>query len=253
MTGSNMTRIEDRAGGVRVITLDRPQKLNAFNLELTLDLLEALRDAQADTGVGAVVLAAAGRAFSAGADLSELKGSSWPSGPAGNASYRGDLLLELHAAFSRMDKTVVGAVIGLALGGGCGIALACDLLIASEDATFGYPEVKLGGMPAIVIANLVRQVGLKAGYELMALGHSITAQRAHELGLVNRVVPAEQLLTAAVEMASAIAACDPVSMSAAKRLFYRTADLPLIPALQAARDANVIMRSHEMRWGQAST
>jgi enoyl-CoA hydratase/carnithine racemase len=230
--------IENR-GAVRLLTLNRPGKRNALDTALTRALLEALRATDEDDEVRAVVLTGAGPAFCAGADLSELKGLADPKA----AQARSQLTMSLHLIFSKLVKPVVTAVNGPAMGGGAGLALAGDLALMAESAKLGYPETKHGIVAAIVMANLVRQVGRKAAFELVSLAEPVGAARALELGMVNRVVPDKDLLPAALELAGRLAAVHPPAMALTKRLFHEVADLPLEAALERARDANKRMRS----------
>ncbi len=231
--------IEDRAA-IRLLTMNRPEKLNALNHALSQALYDALVAAERDTAIAAVVLTGAGRAFCAGADISEFSALT-PEDPAAVAA-RADLTVSLHLAFSRMSKPVLAAVRGYAMGGGCGLALACDLVVAGTSAKFGYPEIKRGIVGAVVMPNLVRQIGRKAAFELLALGEPVGVDRALALGLVNRAVPDDRLLEEALAIANALAAMSRDAMAATKRLFHRVADLALEPALQAGRDTNMMMR-----------
>src|SRR5919205_1960597 len=187
---------EDR-GAVRILALTRPEKRNALDTALSRGLLEALRAADEDDDVRCVVLTGAGPGFCAGADLSEFKGLRDPKA----AETRAELTMQLHLAFSKMMKPVVTAINGAAMGGGAGLAIAGDLAVMSESAKLGYPETKHGIVAAIVMANLVRQAGRKAAFELVALGEPISAERALELGLVNRVVPLAKLMPEALALA----------------------------------------------------
>jgi enoyl-CoA hydratase/carnithine racemase len=232
-------------GAVRVITLNRPEKLNALNTALTQGILDALRGADADREVRAVVLTGTGRGFCAGADVGEFKNLTADNPQA--IAARGDLTMNLHAVIPRMTTPVIGAINGFAMGGGCGLALATDMAVAAESARFGYPEVRRGAVPAIVMANLVRLAGRKAAFELVAIGETLTADQAKALGLVNRVVPDTALMDTALGLATQIAGVNRDAMAATKRLFYRCVDLPLGPALEVARDANVIMRGYAIR------
>jgi enoyl-CoA hydratase/carnithine racemase len=236
--------IEDRAvtgGAVRVLTMNRPDKLNALNHALSQGLFDALAAAERDDAVGAIVLTGAGRAFCAGADISEFA-SLVPEDPK-TVALRADLTMNLHLAFSKLSKPVIAAVRGYAMGGGCGLALACDLVIAGESAKMGYPEVKRGIVGAVVMPNLVRQIGRKAAFELLALGEPIGAERALALGMVNRVVADDTLLDAALDVATTIAGMSRDAMAATKKLFHRVAELPLDQGLQIGRDTNMMMRS----------
>jgi enoyl-CoA hydratase/carnithine racemase len=235
--------IEDKPAGdgvVRILMMNRPDKLNALNHALSLGLHDALWAAEADDTVAAVILTGAGRAFCAGADIAEFS-SLVPEAPKA-VTKRADLTVNLHMAFSKLSKPVLAAVRGYAMGGGCGLALACDLVVASETAKFGYPEVKRGIVGAVVTPNLIRQIGRKAAFELLALGEPIGADRALALGMINRVVPDDQLADATLAIATTIAGMSRDAMAATKRLFHRVADLPLEQGLQAGRDTNVMMR-----------
>jgi enoyl-CoA hydratase/carnithine racemase len=232
-----LLRIENR-GPIRILTLNRPDKRNALNLELTQALLDALRAADADERVRCVVLTGAGPGFCAGADLAEFKASK----DAEAIDARAELTMQLHLAFSKLTKPVVTAINGPAMGGGAGLAIAGDLAVIAENAKIGYPETKHGIAAAIVMANLVRQVGRKAAFELAALGEPIGAHRALELGMVNRVVPATRLMEDALYMAEKLAALSPAAVAETKRLFHEVADLPLATALERGRDVNKRMR-----------
>lgn len=231
--------IEDR-GAVRVLTLNRPEKHNALNTALTQELLDSLRAADRDPAVNAVVLTGAGKSFCAGADTTEFSALT-PDDPRA-VTARADLTTALHLVFSQMNKPVVSAVRGNALGGGAGLAIACDLAIMSETVRFGYPELKHGIVAAVVMANLVRQVGRKQAFELVALAQPIDGHAAKAMGLCNRVVPDAEVLDAALQMAHTIAGWSPMAMATTKRSFHRVADLALGPALEVGRDANVMMR-----------
>lgn len=229
--------IEDK-GNVRILTLNRPEKRNALDTALTRDLLEALREADAEAGMHCVVLTGAGQGFCAGADLSEFKGLKDPKA----AETRAELTMQLHLVFSKMDTPVVTAINGAAMGGGAGLAIAGDIAVMAESAKIGYPETKHGIVAAIVMGNLVRQVGHKAAFELVALGEPVGARRALELGMVNRVVPDAKLMEEALALAQKIAAVSRPAMAQTKALFHQVVDLPLPDALERGREANKRMR-----------
>lgn len=229
--------IEDR-GAVRILTMNRPEKRNALNSDLTEKLLQALREADHDSSVGAVVLTGAGPGFCAGADLSEFKGLQDPQA----AERRAELTMQLHLVFSQISKPVVTAINGAAMGGGAGLAIAGDLAVMAEGAKLGYPEAKHGIVAAIVMANLVRQVGRKAAFELVALGEPVDAARALQLGMVNRVVPSANLMSEVTSLAEKLAGVARPAMAETKRLFHEVADLALQPALERGRDTNRRMR-----------
>ncbi len=232
--------VEDK-GAVRILTLNRPEKRNALDTALSRELLEALRTADADEAVRCVVLTGAGAAFCAGADLSEFKGLSDPKA----AETRAELTMNLHLIFSKMITPVVTAINGAAMGGGAGLAIAGDLAVMAESAKLGYPETKHGIVAAIVMANLVRQVGRKAAFELVALAEPIGAARALELGMVNRVAPSSKLMKEALSLAEKLAAVARPAMAQTKKLFHEVVDLALPQALERGRDANKRMRNFE--------
>jgi len=232
--------VEDR-GAVRILTMNRPEKRNALNSELTQSLLDALRSADSDESVRCVLLTGAGQGFCAGADLSEFKSLQDPQA----AERRAELTMQLHLVFSKILKPVVTAINGAAMGGGAGLAIAGDMALMAQSAKLGYPEPKHGIVAAIVMANLVRQVGRKAAFGLVSLGEPIDAARALQLGMVNRVVSDTDLMKETLQIAEKLAAVPASAMRETKRLFHEAADLPLGAALERARDANRRMRNFQ--------
>jgi enoyl-CoA hydratase len=231
----------DNDGVVRILTMNRPEKRNALNMSLSKALLDGLRDADSASDVRAIVLTGAGPAFCAGADLSEF--AVLTPDHESLVERRATLTMELQGVCAKLSKPVVTAVNGAAMGGGAGLAIGGDIAVMSETAKIGYPEVKRGIVAAVVMANLVRQIGRKAAFELVGTGEPVDAARAFSLGLVNRVVSPDKLMTTALQFAHAMAAFDPQPMAATKSLFYRAADLPFDQALEAGRDINQRMRS----------
>ena len=232
--------VEDR-GAVRVLTMNRPEKRNALNTALTRALLEGLRAADAAESIGCVVLTGAGHGFCAGADLSEFKDLT--PDKQNLVEERAELTMQLHLAFSRMAKPVVTAINGAAMGGGAGLAIAGDLALMAESAKIGYPETRHGIVAAIVMATLVRQVGRKHAFELVSLGEPIGAEKALALGMVNRVVPDRDLLSATMVFATKLANTKAEALRATKQLFHEVADLPLEEALKRGREVNKRMRA----------
>ena len=232
--------IENR-GAVRILTMNRPEKRNALNADLTKALLENLREADRAEGVGCVVLTGAGQGFCAGADLTEFKGLQDPRA----AEERAELTMQLHLVFPKISRPIVAAINGAAMGGGVGLAIAADIAVMAASAKLGYPEARHGIVAAIVMANLVRQVGRKAAFELVALGEPIDAARALQLGMVNRVVPDPELFSQAMSFAEKLAAMTPAARAETKRLFHEVADLPLAAALERGRDTNRRMRNFQ--------
>lgn len=233
--------LTENYGAVRILTMNRPDKRNALNQALTETLLEALRSADADDSVRSIVLTGAGPAFCAGADLSEFKDLTPDN--AALVDRRAELTMTLQGIFLSLSKPVVTAINGFAMGGGAGLALGGDVAVMASTAKLGYPEVKHGIVAAVVLANLVRNVGRKAAFEMVATGEPIDAARAYTLGMVNRVTSPEALIEEAVRFADGFAAVSRPAMKATKQLFYRVLDLPFEQALIAGRDVNKQMRA----------
>src|SRR5437868_956281 len=232
--------VEDR-GAVRILSMNRSDKLNAMNTELTQALLDALMEADRTESVKALILAGKGRGFCAGADLAEFKDLT----PEHQhlVVRRADLTCRTQSIMQHLSKPVISAVHGSAVGGGAGLAIGCDMMVAATDLKFGYPELKHSIVPALVMTGLQRSLGRKAAFEMVSLGRLIGAEECQALGLCNRVVAPEKLIDTAMEIAERWAASNPMAMSAAKSLFYRVADLPSDAAMAPRRDMHTIMRS----------
>ena len=232
--------VENRSA-VQILTMNRPEKRNALNTALTRELLDALRAADAEESVGCVVLTGAGPGFCAGADLSEFKDLTPDKRQ--SVEERAELTMQLHLAFPKMAKPVVTAINGAAMGGGAGLAIAGDMAVMAQGAKLGYPETRHGIVAAIVMANLVRQVGRKAAFELVALGEPIGAKEALALGMVNRVVADSGLLASALQIAQKLCSVKREALAETKKLFHEVADLPLEEALRRGRESNKRMRA----------
>ncbi len=231
--------IED-IGAIRQITLNRPEKRNALNDELIAALKAALRDADADEGLRAVVIRGAGKDFCSGADLSALQ-------KIASASYEENLddarsLAELFLLIRKVKVPVIAAVHGRALAGGCGLATACDLVIATRSAMFGYPEVKIGFVPAMVAAILRRNLGEKKSFELLTQGFEFSALEANAIGLVNAVFEDEAFDVAAIEYASHYAKVSGSAVAMTKRLLYDIDSLSLDEAIALGVETNARAR-----------
>jgi enoyl-CoA hydratase len=220
------------AEGVATITINRPEKLNALNAATIGELDAVAREIRARADVSGAVLTGSGRAFVAGADISELAGQSPLEARA--RALRGQ---EAFRQFEICPKPVVAAVNGFAFGGGCELAMACHMRIASETAKFGQPEVKLGTAPGYGgTQRLPRLVGRGRALELLLTGATIDAQEAWRIGLVNRVVPAADLLETARTLVRQVAANGPIAVAACIDAVDRGLDVPLDDglALEAA-------------------
>jgi methylglutaconyl-CoA hydratase len=214
-----MMRIRvERTGVTGRITLARPEKKNALDHTAARELLEALREFAADADVRVVLLTADGADFCAGADLAALHAllDASRSEQLKDAEALGDVFRVMR----EMPQVIVAAVRGRALAGGAGLATACDIVIAEEGARFGYPEVRVGFVPAMVMALLRRQVGEKRAFELVATGRQVQASEALELGLVSRVVSASDFEAAVEQLVTELGAMPPQALRSTKRLFY---------------------------------
>jgi enoyl-CoA hydratase/carnithine racemase len=231
--------LTETRGAVRVLTLNRPKKLNALNADLLKALADALRAVQHDDSVAAVVIAGAGRAFSPGMDTSAPRVLTTESRK--DLVRHADESTNVFKLLARIDKPIIAAVHGYALGAGCSLAFGCDLVIAAESARFGFPELRAGLTASTVTAHAVHVMGRKIAFELLMLCENITPQRAYELGLVNRVVPDGHQLEAALGMAEIIATWNPEFVSQTKRTFHRAASLEFEQAMDMARDVSVMM------------
>lgn len=194
------TLLTEVDGQVGIITLNRPEALNALNSKLCAELIDALAAWESDDGVGCVVLTGAGRAFAAGADIKEMAPQSYMD------VYKSDMFGAFEHAVSAFRKPLIAAVNGFALGGGCELAMLCDFILASEAAKFGQPEINLGVMPGIGgTQRLTRFVGKSKAMEMCLTGRMMDAAEAERAGLVSRVLPADKLLAEAKAAASKIA------------------------------------------------
>jgi methylglutaconyl-CoA hydratase len=227
-------------GALALVTLNRPEKRNALNDELVSGLKSALREADAREDIRAVLIMSAGADFCSGADLSALRKIADGSVLENLEDARS--LLELFAQIRRMRVPVVAAVRGRALAGGCGLATACDIVLASVSARFGYPEVKIGFVPAMVMAILRRNVSEKRAFELVTRGAEISATEAERIGLVNHVYDDDSFET---KVERYVADFERVSRSAVmltKRLLYQIDGLTFDAALEAGAEINALAR-----------
>ncbi|MBN9487672.1 MAG: enoyl-CoA hydratase/isomerase family protein [Alphaproteobacteria bacterium] len=226
-------------GAVRLLILNRPKKLNALDANLLKALTDALLAVQRDDSVAAVIIAGAGRAFCPGMDTSAPRVLTMESRK--DIVRRADESIGVFKLLARIDKPIIAAVHGYALGAGCSLAFGCDLVVAGQSARFGFPELRAGLTASTVTAHAVHVMGRKIAFELLMLCENITPQRAYELGLVNRVVADDQLLPTALEMAEIIAKWNPEFVGQTKRTFHRAASLSIEQALEMAGDVSVMM------------
>ena len=201
------TLLVETRGRVGLVTLHRPAALNALNSTLVAELNGVLDGFEADPGIGCVVITGSEKAFAAGADIKEMSGLSYPQ------TYLDDFITAWDRVSNRR-KPIIAAVAGFALGGGCELAMMCDIILAADNARFGQPEIKLGVMPGMGgTQRLTRIVGKAKAMELCLTGRMMDAQEAERSGLVSRVVPAAELMAEAMKTAETIASMSlPIAM-----------------------------------------
>lgn len=226
--------------GIRLLTLDDPQRRNPLSPVLVKALLEALDTAERDENTRAVVLMGAGGAFSAGADLEFLKNVT-AAGAEANYAHSRELMRLFHRVYT-FSKPTIAAINGPAVAGGAGLATACDLAVMSEEARIGYTEVKIGFVAGLVGVILVRNVGEKHAKELLLTGRLVSAQEAYRMGLVNKVVPPEQLIDEALALAQEVGANAPTSLSLTKELLNALPGMSLEDGFRLASIANAWVR-----------
>ncbi len=226
--------------GVATLRLNRPDKRNALNDELVSSLAEALASTAGDPAVRVVCIRGAGPDFCAGADLSQLEAiaSQGPIDSLQDAQRLGDVL----RAMRSHPRPIVAAVHGKALAGGCGLATACDLVLARDDARFGYPEVHLGFVPAMVLSILRRKVGEARAFELVARGRRIDAEEAERLGLVNHVYSAAAFDERVDGYLTDLAAIPPSALELTKRLFYGVDGMTVDEGIRRGAEVNGLAR-----------
>lgn len=221
--------LSEISDGIARLTINRPDQRNALTGDVLRMLTSAFHGLRYDESVRAVVLTGSGdHAFCAGADLAEMVA---PATEVERHRARG-LFVETFMAAARLGKPLIGAVNGHALGGGFGLALCCDLLVAAENATFGTPEVTVGLWPMVIMPVITRNLGRKRAMELMMTGRRISAGTAEQWGFVNTVVAQDQVLPVALQWASDIGRWSPLAIGMGRDAFYGTADLGLEEALR---------------------
>ena len=226
---TTQTIIVERRGRVGIVRLNRPQVLNALNATLRNELLSAVEAFDADADVGCILLTGSEKAFAAGADIKEMADQSYID------IFRADYTAD-YERLARVRKPIIAAVAGFALGGGCELAMMCDLIIAGDNAKFGQPEIKLGVIPGIGgTQRLTRAVGKAKAMDLILTGRMMDAAEAERSGLVARVVPAARLMEEAIKVAETIAAMSQPSLLAAKEAVNRSFETSLAEGVRFER------------------
>ena len=221
----------DTRDHVGLITLNRPEARNALNNQLVHELMEALEAFDRDPEIGATVVAGGEKAFAAGADIKEMVALSVD-------GMRQSGFIQAFARLETLNKPVIAAVSGWALGGGCELALACDMIVASETARFGQPEISIGVIPgAGGTQRLTRRVGKAIAMEMILNNRVLTAAEALQLGLINRIVPVDRCLDEAIALARDIAARAPLAVRLGRRMIHSSFERPLAEGLEEERRA----------------
>jgi enoyl-CoA hydratase len=227
------TLLTSLADGVARITLNRPDVRNALSRTMLQELAAALAAAEADEAARVIVLAGAGdKAFCAGADLKGVgdRGTTLQA----RESFGG--LARMLEAMTRMRTPIIAQVHGYALAGGCGLAAGCDLVVAADDAVFGLPEIKVGLLPLVVMAPILRAVGRKRGLLMILSGEPVTAREAFDMGLVSRLVPRAELQSETSALAARLAAFSPSAVALAKEAAYTIQDMDYGASLRYLRE-----------------
>ena len=227
------TLLVDVRDGVASVTLNRPEVRNALSATLIRELEQALAKLEADQAARVIVLEGAGdKAFCAGADLKGVgdRGTTLQA----RESFGG--LARILEAMARMKTPVIAKVHGFALAGGCGLAAGCDIVVAADDAVFGLPEIKIGLLPLIVMAPILRSVGRKRGMLMILSGEQISAREAYEMGLVSRLVPRAELSPAVDALARALAGSSPTALGLAKEAAATVAGMEYGASLRYLRE-----------------
>ncbi len=221
--------LTETRGQVGLITLNRPQALNALNNPLLRELMDALEAFDANNAIGAIVITGNEKAFAAGADIKEMADLSVQ-------QIKDRDHVAVYGRLRTIQKPVIAAVSGWALGGGCEVALACDMIVASESARFGQPEITIGVIPgAGGTQRLTRLVGKVIAMEMILNNRTLTAQEAYQFGMVNRLVPVAEYLEQALKLAEEIAARAPVAVRVAKKMINQAFEGTLSEGLAAEK------------------
>ena len=229
MAGHEMIATETQ-GRVAVVRLNRPQALNALCDQLMGELGEALRGFDADPNIAAIVITGSEKAFAAGADIKEMQSRTYP------AVYLDDFIGKRWETVTKVQKPVIAAVAGYALGGGCELAMMCDIIVAGDNARFGQPEINLGIIPgAGGTQRLTRAVGKSKAMDMVLTGRMMDAQEAERSNLVSRVVPAGEVVAVAVKMGEAIAALSAPAVATAKEAVNRAFETTLAEGVKFER------------------
>jgi methylglutaconyl-CoA hydratase len=240
MPDDNPQVLYELDGSLARVTLNRPEKRNALSESLVSALKDTLRRADGEEAVRVILITGAGADFCSGADLAALQ--KFADGSVANNTADARSLMEVFTLIREINVPVVAAVHGRALAGGCGLASACDIVLATASARFGYPEVRIGFVPAMVAAILRRNVSEKRAFELLTLGQEISAGEAKDMGLVNRVFPDDSFETETSDYVNGFQKMSRSAVALTKKLLYQMDGLAFREALETGVDVNVLAR-----------
>jgi enoyl-CoA hydratase len=241
------TILTERRGRVLLVTLNRPKALNALNVQLSHEVIDALTQADRDDGVGCIVITGSAKAFAAGADIKEMQSQTYTDMHGADFFCQWDALATLR-------KPTIAAVSGYALGGGCELALMCDFILCSDSAKFGQPEIKLGVMPGMGGSQrLTRLVGQAKAMEMCLTGRMMDATEAERAGLVSRVIPEADLLEEAMRTADSIAAMSLPALMSIRDAIRRTQEMPLTEGVRFERRVfHALFATQDQKEGMAA-
>jgi len=227
---------------IKIISLNRPEVYNALNTELMLELKQALLESNDNHEVNSVILNGKGKAFCSGADIKEFE-NQLDNNDA--ILKRAQLTKEIHSLIPDLQKTIIASVHNYVYAGGCGLALACDIVLAADDATFSYPETNRGFVPALVMPNLIRVAGRRKAFEMLITGRKIPTQEALDIGLINKIFSEDNLYDETLKIAEEIAEKNQDVLINTKKLFNSVESLPYDSAMEEAKNYNISMRQSE--------
>ena len=241
------TILVETKGKVGIVRLNRPQALNALNAKVNAELTAAIEAFEADDGIACVIITGNEKAFAAGADIKEMAGKSYMD------AFKGDFAANWDRV-ARMRKPVIAAVAGFALGGGCELAMQCDMIIAADNAKFGQPEIKLGIIPGIGgTQRLTRAIGKAKAMDLNLTGRMMDATEAERAGLVARIVPLASLMDEAMKIAETIASMSLVALMVAKESVNRAFETTLAEGIRFERRTfHALFATHDQKEGMTA-
>lgn len=229
----------DNDDKIKFITLNRPDKHNALNTKMYLELKKSLIKADENNEINVIVIRGEGNSFCSGADIKEFSDTNNNSESIEN---RASLAQEIHLLLRKINKPIIASVHKYVFAGGCGLALACDIVLAADNTEFAYPEIKRGFVPALVSPNLIRIAGPRKAFELLITGKKVKAEEALDMNLINRIEPIEELKNNTLVLAKQIANYSGSALKMTKNLFYNVSEMDFDKAMKLSKETNMQMR-----------